>query len=90
MLADEPILPGIVKGCVYDAKTGSPIAGGEVTVCDTDSFFSTGSNGEYLMILPAASHTLLAEAPGYQTEELEIKITFGEPLTQDIKLKGLV
>lgn len=83
------ILPGIVKGFVCDGKTGEPVAGAEVTVFGTDALFTTGKDGGYLILLSAASYTLLVEAAGYQAKEVEIKITFGKPLTQDIKLKKM-
>lgn len=84
------ILPGIVKGFVYDSKTGKPVAGAAVTVFGTDVFYTTGVDGGYLILLPAASYTLAVEATGYQPREEKIKITFGKPLTQDIKIKELV
>lgn len=81
--------PGIVKGVVSDSKANKPIAGAEVTVLGTSAFFTTGTYGEYLILLPATSYILRVKANGYKPEDVRIGITVGAPLTQDIKLKKL-
>lgn len=81
--------PGVVKGVVSDSKANEPIAGAEVTVLGTSAFFTTGTYGEYLILLPATDYILRVKANGYKSEDVRIKITVDKPFTRDIKLKKL-
>ena len=84
---EDTVLPGFVKGVVYDTTKDNPIVGAEITVLDTSAFFTTGSDGEYFIKLPNDSYTLRVEADGYQTEEVKIKIDPVElSLIHDIKM----
>ena len=84
------ILPGFVKGVVYDTTINNPIVGAEIIVLDTSAFFTTGNDGEYFIKLPIDSYVLHVEADGYQPKEVEITITQNDQwLIQDIELQKI-
>lgn len=90
MLPEVKILPGFVKGVVYDNTKETPIEGSEITVLGTSAFFTTGSDGKFFINLPPGGYILRAEADGYETKEVKIKVTSGiageELTTREIKM----
>lgn len=91
---------GYVTGQVTKCKSGlpdpnNPIRGAKVTVLGTAAFFTTGSDGYYIIELPPCDppptcpgYTLRTTATGYRTKDTtNVHIYSGQATTQDICLK---
>ena len=59
------LLNGTITGIVYDALTGAPIAGGNVTVIELNLTVQTNATGAYVVSVPPGTYTLQAVASGY-------------------------
>lgn len=79
-------MTGIVKGYVYDNANGNTIGGATITVLGTSGSYTTGSNGAYMIQLPAGNYTLRTSANGYQTNDTSVTITAGGVVTKNIGL----
>ena len=81
------MLPGIVKGYVKDAATGTGIAGATITILGTTGSFTTGTDGIYFIQLASGSYTLRTAKTGYITKDVTVTIPAGDTITKNIKLQ---
>ncbi len=79
-------MTGIVKGYVYDNANGNTVGGAAITVLGTAGSYTTGSNGAFMIQLPAGNYTLRTAANGYQTNDTSVTITAGGVVTKNIGL----
>ena len=85
---------GYFTGQITKCNTTNPISGAKVTVLGTSAFFTTGSNGLYIIELPSCGappgcpgYTIRVTATGYQTKDTPNKhISSGQSTTVNICL----
>jgi hypothetical protein len=87
----DPLPPpsdGSVTGSVTDAEGGDPIQGATVTVGGAST--TTGADGGYLLDgIEAGTHTLTAEADGYQPASQTVTVVAAVPLVVDVTLTAV-
>lgn len=74
--------PGTVKlsGIVLDAETGEPLPGANILIGETGAGVSAGSDGGFVIALPAGSYQLSVSHVGYRTTLLTIDLYAGRRL----------
>ena len=78
---------GTVRGTVFDETTGQPIGFANVFIDGTQLGVNTDVNGFYSIVqIPAGTHNLMATFVGYDTARVEIVLTDGQVLTQQLFL----
>jgi hypothetical protein len=76
---------GILSGTISSAQTGAPI--NEAVLSTSYGGTCISSNGYYLLMVPAGTHTVTAQAFGYlSSTESGIVVNAGESSTRDITL----
>ena len=96
-LPNFPAETVLIKGHIYDNKTGLPIPNANVSIeFDNDYFYGfnltfTGSNGYYEIMAPASNITIIATANGYYYDGKSIGIVGeGETRIVDLYVEPLV
>jgi len=78
---------GIVTGTVRNAANGDALVGATVTVTGTSLTTTSGAGGTYtLNDVPAGSQTLNASATGFIATSVQVTVTDGQTVTQNISL----
>jgi len=83
------LLNGTITGLVYDALTGDPIVGANVTVIELNITVQTDENGVYEVSVPPGTYNLLAEASGYQPGTATVTVDEAELVVVDFALYPL-
>ncbi len=79
---------GVIRGFVYDNKTGEPVIFTNVVLKGTSLGSTTDQNGFYSITkIPAGDYTIQVSYLGYQTLEEAISVEDDDILTQKIYLK---
>ncbi|NLF40262.1 hypothetical protein GX586_12510, partial [bacterium] len=84
---------GFVSGVVTAAHSGAPLSGAGVRATNAvlDVATTTGTNGAYLLTLPAGTYTLLATAPNYVPGVAAgVPVSAGDTTVRDFSLAGSV
>ena len=90
VLAVSPVAAqtGTVTGSITDAATGAGIQSVQVYLADTGLGTLTNASGRFLILnVPAGSYTLRAERLGYGTQEMQVSVTSGGTVAQDVQLQ---
>lgn len=78
---------GTVVGRVTDAATGQPIQQARVLVQGTQVGSLTAENGRYSLRVPSTGAIVLEVSRiGYEAKRININVTSGAPITQDVAL----
>ncbi len=79
---------GVVRGFVYDKKTGEPLIGASVYLNDRSKFAAgTDVNGFFTISkVPAGKYTLFAEELGYGSVNMPVEIINGRVINEKIFL----
>ncbi|MCA9732520.1 TonB-dependent receptor [candidate division KSB1 bacterium] len=87
-------LPGVfaangrIEGYVYESQSGEPLPGANVFIKGTNIGSSTNLDGRYIIRnVPIGNYELVVSYIGYHQKTINISITAGQTLTQDIKLE---
>lgn len=86
---DIALTPGVgtVTGVVRNAATGQPLSGATVTVAGTNISATSGADGSFtLSNVPAGAQTLNASANGFIATQVQVTVTDGQTVTQNISL----
>jgi len=83
------LLNGTVTGIVFDALSGAPLQGANVTVLELDLAVATDENGTYQLSVPPGTYTLRAEATGYQSAETTVSVDEAEIVVVNFPLYPL-
>ena len=89
-LDPEPSGPTAIEGTVADADTGDPIEGATVTFSGggSNAVFTTGDDGTFRNVgIDATSHTVTAEADGYEDASETVEVNENETATVDLDLE---
>ena len=80
---------GVVRGFVYDKKTGEPLIGASVYLNDRTKYAAgTDVNGFFtLSKIPAGKYTLYAEVMGYGSVNKQVEIVVGRVINEKIFLE---
>jgi hypothetical protein len=79
---------GVIRGFVYDNKTGEPVIFTNVVLKGTSLGSTTDQNGFYSITkIPAGDYTIQVSYLGYQTLEEAISVEDDDILTQKLYLK---
>jgi hypothetical protein len=89
--ASADTISGQVVGWVVDAQTGRPIAGARVTASSPawiDQTVTTNASGYYVLaMLPPATYTITARAPGYgEMQPTDVRVMLDWRSRNDFKL----
>ncbi|MEE4110837.1 MAG: TonB-dependent receptor [Halieaceae bacterium] len=76
-----------VTGRVFDSRTGQSLRGAVVRVKGTDRRYITREDGRYQLRIPPGSATLEVEYVGSETQERDITLSAGVPLSVDVGLE---
>lgn len=80
---------GVIRGNVFDAETGEPIAFGTVQLVGTDRGVNTDIDGFFSFgSLEAGNYTLLASYVGYDSAQAVIRLAEGEIAYQRLQLRS--
>jgi choice-of-anchor B domain-containing protein len=80
---------GTISGTVTDATTGDPIANAEVNVPDFfDRRVVTNANGNYSVVVPGGTHTVIGSAAGYDSDSESVSVADAEVVDHDIALNS--
>jgi hypothetical protein len=85
-LAGAQSTNGIIKGFVYDTKTGEPMIYTNVSVTNAKTGVQTDVNGYFSISLPAGSYRLLVTALGYDSSVTEVNLLPEAIITKKIML----
>ena len=86
-----PTSGGTVRGTVRNASNGQPIAGAVVAVAGTNLSATTGADGSYtLNNVPSGQQTLNASASGFISTQVNVSVTAGQTLTQNLSLSPVL
>ncbi|MBX3279174.1 MAG: carboxypeptidase regulatory-like domain-containing protein [Acidobacteria bacterium] len=78
---------GSVQGTVYNAATNQPVAGASIQVKGTSISTSSGGNGAFVLPdVPAGWQTIIASAPGYDSDEAVLFLTPDAAIARDFYL----
>jgi len=78
---------GTVTGVVRNAATGQPLSGATITVAGTNLAATSGGDGSYTLAnVLAGAQTLNASATGFITTQVQINVTDGQSVTQNLSL----
>lgn len=83
------LLNGTITGIVFDALTGTPIQGANVTVLELGLSAETDEDGTYQFSVPPGTYTLTAEATGYQPAEATVSVDEAEVVVVNFPLYPL-
>ena len=76
---------GTVAGAVTDGASSAGIASAQVYLVDTGLGTLTNAGGRYVILnVPVGSHTLRVERLGFATSEVQITVTAGSTVAQDL------
>ncbi len=79
---------GIIKGFVYDKKTGEPVIYTNVQVLNAKTGVQTDVNGYFSISLPAGTYTLLATGIGYDSSTMVINLLPDVIVTKKVLLES--
>lgn len=80
---------GTVTGTVTDAATNAPIQSVQVYLLDTGLGTLSNQSGRFLILnVPAGSYTLRAERLGYGIQDVQIEVSSGGTVQQNIALNS--
>ena len=80
---------GTVTGTVTDAATSAPIQSVQVYLVDTGLGTLTNQSGRFLILnVPAGSYTLRAERLGYGIQDVQIQVSAGGTVEQNVQLNS--
>ncbi|MFI5196716.1 MAG: carboxypeptidase-like regulatory domain-containing protein, partial [Chitinophagales bacterium] len=65
---------GIIKGFVYDKKSGEPLIYTNVSVVNAKTGVQTDVNGYFSLSLPSGSYTLMTTALGYDSSVISVNL----------------
>ena len=83
----EP-LPGTITGTVTDRDTNAPVASASVSIDAPTMSTTTDSAGLYtLEDVPAGTHTVDVDAPGYRSASAQVVLVPGGTVTKDFELE---
>ncbi len=71
-LQSQELFP--VKGFVYDAETGEPLANANIVVPGTEQGASSGGGGWFEIMLPEGPHTLEVSSLGYSAGTITVTV----------------
>lgn len=77
---------GVIKGFVYDKKTGEPLIYTNVSVVNAKTGVQTDINGYFSISLPAGSYTLLTTGVGYDSSMIIVNLLPDAIVTKKILL----
>ena len=90
VLAVSPVAAqtGTVTGSITDAANGAGVQSVQVYLVDSGLGTLTNASGRFLILnVPAGSYTLRAERLGYGTQEMQVNVTAGGTVSQDLQLQ---
>jgi hypothetical protein len=78
---------GTVTGTVRNAANGQALSGATITVAGTNLSATSGADGGYTIPnVPAGAQTLNASANGFIATQVQVTVTDGQTVTQNISL----
>ena len=82
---------GTVTGIVRNAATGQPLSGATITVAGTNIATTSSGDGSYTLAnVPAGAQTLNASANGFIATQVQINVTDGQSVTQNLSLSPVL
>ncbi len=79
---------GVIKGFVYDKKTGEPMIYTNVSVINAKTGVQTDVNGYYSISLPSGSYQLMVTAIGYDSSITNVNLLPDAIVTRKILLES--
>ena len=77
---------GVIKGFVYDKKTGEPLIGSNVMVISSKTGVQTDNNGYFSLTLSSGSYILLTTSLGYDSNMITVNLLPDAVITKKILL----
>jgi uncharacterized protein YfaP (DUF2135 family) len=82
---------GTIAGIVRNASTGAVLPGVTVAVATTSLTTKTGNDGSYTLAnVPAGARTLQASLQGFVSSNVNINVTGGQTVTQNLSLSPVL
>lgn len=82
---------GTITGVARNAATGQPLSGVTITVAGTNISATSGADGSFtLSNVPAGAQTLNASANGFIATQVQVTVTEGQTVTQNISLSPVL
>jgi hypothetical protein len=80
----------VVKGTVINGSTGESVIGARVKITGISKSYETDRNGKFTMTIPVGEHTLTAIYPGFEENNLKVKVFSDGSLTIELYIKTIM
>lgn len=86
MAAPTLVAAQAITGVVRDQSSGSAVAAAQVFLQDQNIGELSGSDGQYLLLVPVGTHTVTVQSLGYRTESISVTVGAGQSVVQNFFL----